>query len=101
MSPRAVIVTGPPGAGKTKVAKLVASHFDEAACLESDWFWTIVVRGFIPPWKSEADGQNRVIVRAFTAAAAALSAGGYTVVLDGIIGLWSLDIVTEQFAPPV
>ncbi len=75
--------------------KIVADHFDKAVCIESDWFWTTVVRGFVPPWRSDADAQNRVILRAVASAAAAM-ATGYAVVLDGVFGPWYLDIVLEQ-----
>ncbi|MGH3576993.1 MAG: AAA family ATPase, partial [Mycobacterium sp.] len=72
-----LIITGPPGAGKTTVARLVAEYFDRAACLETDWFWTIIVKGLIPPWEVEADSQNRTVLRSFAAAAASLAEGGY------------------------
>jgi hypothetical protein len=78
------------------VAKIVAGHFDRATCVEADWFWTTVVRGFVPPWQSDADAQNRVILRAVASAVAAMATGGYVVVLDGVVGPWSLDIVVEQ-----
>jgi predicted kinase len=94
--PSVVVVTGPPGAGKSTVARLVAARFDPAVCIESDWFWKTVVRGFVPPWEPEADPQNRVVVRAFASAAAVMAAGGYGVVVDGIVGPWNLDVVTEQ-----
>jgi adenylate kinase family enzyme len=92
-----VIITGPPGAGKTTVSRLVADRFDKAVCLESDWFWTTIVKGFVPPWKPEAESQNRVIVRSFAATAAAMADGGYAVVLDGIIGPWNLDVAAAEF----
>jgi len=91
-----VIVAGPPGAGKTTVAKLVADRFDKAVCVEADWFWATIVRGFVPPWKPEADAQNRVVLGAVASASAAMAVGGYAVVLDGVFGPWYLDIVTDR-----
>jgi len=89
-------VTGPPGAGKSTVARLVAERFDPSICLESDWFWTTIVRGAIPPWLPAADVQNRTVLRACAAAAAELALGGYSVVVDGILGPWSLDLFTAE-----
>ena len=65
------------------MAGLVAERFSEAVHLESDWFWTTIVSGYIAPWLPEADAQNRSVLRAAAAAAGVLAAGGYTVVLDG------------------
>ena len=92
-----IIVAGPPGAGKTTVAKLLAADFDKSACIEADWFWTTVIQGFVPPWTPEADEQNRVILGAVASAAVAMAAGGYTVILDGVFGPWYMDLVNERF----
>lgn len=92
------MVTGPPGAGKTTVAPMVARRADPSVCLESDWFWTTIANGFVPPYRAEAHGQNATVVRAFAAAASALAAGGYTVVLEGIVGPWFLHLVVEECA---
>jgi gluconate kinase len=91
-----LILSGPPGAGKSTVARLVADRFDRAACVESDWFWTTIVRGHIAPWLPEADAQNRTVLRSCAAAAAELALGGYTVIMNGIFGPWYLDLVVDE-----
>jgi predicted kinase len=93
-----LIISGPPGSGKTATAGLVAEHFDRAVCLESDWFWTTIVKGFVAPWHREADPQNRAVLAAVGAAAAALAVGGYDVVVDGVVGPWYLGLVTDPLA---
>lgn len=92
------MVTGPPGAGKTTVAPLVARRADPSVCLESDWFWTTIANGFIPPHRTEAHDQNAAVVRAFSSAASALAASGFLVVLEGIIGPWYLSLVRSECA---
>ena len=85
------------GRSSDSVSYTHLDRFDKAVCLESDWFWTTIVKGFVAPWKPEADSQNRVVVRSFAATAAAMAEGGYAVVLDGIIGPWNLEIATAEF----
>lgn len=94
-----LLLSGPPGAGKSTVASLVAERFEKSACVETDWFWTTIVRGHIAPWLPEADGQNTAVINAFSAAVAALAEGGYAVVVDGIIGPWFLDRVVGPIRP--
>jgi hypothetical protein len=95
-----LVVTGPPGAGKSTVAPLVAAGLEPpTACIEADWFWTTISSGFIPPWEPESDHQNRTILRSTMAVAAEMGAGGYRVVIDGVIGPWHLPVATSALAP--
>lgn len=91
-----LILTGPPGAGKTTIARSLAERTSRTAVIESDWFWTTITRGFVPQWEPEADGQNRVVIGAVFAAAARMAAGGFATVVEGIVGPWYLDLVREE-----
>ena len=95
----ALIITGPPGAGKSTVATLVAGRSPRSVCLEADWFWTAIAAGRIDPWLPEADEQNRTMLRSAAAAAAAMDEGGYDTVLEGIVGPWMLDVVRPVLGP--
>lgn len=94
----ALIVTGPPGAGKTTVARLLAEVSEPSACIEADWIWTTIVNGGIPPWEVTADPQNRTVLRAVAAAAARMVGGDFATVVEGIIGPWHLELVREELA---
>ena len=85
-----LVVTGPPGAGKSTVARALATRFERSALIEGDAFFAFVASGAIPPWLPESHAQNEVVTRAAALATAAFVAGGYTVVYDGVIGPWFL-----------
>jgi tRNA uridine 5-carbamoylmethylation protein Kti12 len=93
-----LILTGPPGAGKTTVGRLVASHFSPSIVLDADWFWGSVVSGFIPPWEPASNEQNRTLTRASLAAATRLAYGGFTTVLEGHFGPWHVDVIREELS---
>ena len=93
-----MILTGPPGAGKTTVGRRIAAEFTPSVVVESDWFWASIVNGAIPPWEIESYAQNRAMLRAALASAARLAQAGYSTVLEGIIGPWNFDLVHEELA---
>lgn len=86
-----IMVTGPPGAGKTTAARALSKKFKPSALVPGDDFFAFLDRGYIAPWTAEAHHQNEVVVTAAAAAVGRLVAGGYTVVYDGVIGPWLLN----------
>jgi predicted kinase len=86
-----IVLTGPPGAGKTTVARLVADALNPSVHLPADEFWRFIRAGYVAPWRAGSQAQNATVIDALSSGAVIYAAGGYHVVLDGIIGPWFLD----------
>lgn len=86
-----LIVTGPPGAGKSTVAKLLADSRSRSVLVAGDAFFGFLANGAIDPWLPESHEQNTVVTRAAGKATGEFVAGGFAVVYDGVIGPWFLD----------
>lgn len=80
-----LILTGPPGVGKTTTAATLVARFPRAVHLESDRFFSFIRTGYVEPWRSESNEQNRIVMRIVADAAARYAAAGYFTVIDGIV----------------
>ena len=85
-----LVVTGPPGAGKTTVARVLVQRFERSALIEGDAFFAFLERGAVPPWLPEANDQNTVVTEAAASAAGRYASGGFATVYDGVVGPWFL-----------
>ena len=89
-----LIVTGPPGVGKTTTAAILAGRRSPAVHLEADTFFRFIHSGYVEPWKPESREQNEVVMRIVAEAAAGYAGGGYFTIIDGIV-------IPEWFLEPV
>lgn len=85
-----VVLTGPPGAGKSTVAALVSARLPGSALVPGDDFYGFLGSHVVPPWRPEAHAQNEVVTAVAAAAAGRFVTGGYDVVYDGVVGPWLL-----------
>jgi len=91
-----LILSGPPGVGKTTVAAIFAQRAERSVHLEADRFFFFIRSGFVEPWDPASHEQNQMAMRTAAAAAASYATAGYETVFEGIvIPRWTLGVVRE------
>lgn len=85
-----LVITGPPGAGKSSVARVLADAAHRSVLIDGDAFFGFLARGAVEPWLPASNDQNTVVTKAAASAAGAFATGGYTTVYDGVVGPWFL-----------
>ena len=85
-----LVVTGPPGAGKSTVCAALAARAEPSVLVDGDAFFAFIARGALTPWLPGSEHQNETVTRAAGAATGRFVAGGYDTIYDGIVGWWYL-----------
>jgi tRNA uridine 5-carbamoylmethylation protein Kti12 len=80
-----LILTGPPGVGKTTAAGILSARSDRAVHLEADAFFRFIRSGHVEPWRPESHEQNQVVMRIVAGAAAGYASAGYLTIVEGIV----------------
>lgn len=75
-----LIVTGPPGAGKSTVSELLVERREPSVLVAGDAFFQFLARGRIEPWLPESNEQNSVVTLAAGAATGRFVVGGFETV---------------------
>ena len=93
-----LVVTGPPGAGKSTLAAALADRFPESALVEVDAFFGFLRSGAIEPWLPASRAQNETVIQAAGSAAGRYARGGLATVVEGVVGPWFLPVFARAAA---
>jgi uridine kinase len=55
-----IVISGPPGSGKTTVARMLAANNPRGVHIPSDVFYTFPTQP-VPPYRAQAHGQNATV----------------------------------------
>ena len=87
---RLLVMTGPPGAGKSAAAAVVGERLNQSVVVTGDSFFGFLANGKVEPWLPAAHEQNETVIKAAAAATARFARDGYDTIYDGVVGPWFL-----------
>lgn len=95
-----IILSGPPGAGKTATADAICERFDRMVHIEVDTLHEWVRAGYRVPWGTDAQAveQRRMSVRSAAAVARQCIAHRYAVVIDDTVLAADAEIYREALS---
>lgn len=96
-----IILTGPPGTGKSTAAEALAGGFDRSAIVAGDWFLENLRQGKVEPWLPESHEQNTHVMEITVRTARDYARAGFTTILEGIVGPWFLPVVRAELGDDV
>ncbi len=96
-----IVISGPPGAGKTSVAAAICERFDRMLHVEVDELRGWVKAGYRQPWAGDrqAREQLELAVRNACAIARETTAMRYAVVITDVVLPWQARLYRELLAP--
>jgi len=96
---RVIVITGPPGSGKSTVSEELALLLSPSALVQGDVFFGFLRAGAVDPWLEGAAEQNQAVIEAAAASVGRL-ARHYEVVYEGVVGPWYLPAFAESAGLP-
>ena len=79
-----IVLSGPPGAGKTSVGEELAKRFPRSVFFSLDTIRHFVKSGYAEPWRDEAADQLRLSESIAAEMIRRQTEAGYVVIIDGI-----------------
>ncbi len=91
-NPIVCLITGPAGAGKSTVSKVLAEKFERSVVIDVDYLRKMVVGGYVKPWPhdKEVEAQMGLGIKNSCSLANNFLEQGFSVFINGVSGVKDL-----------